>query len=78
MPRTTSFTLSDKESTFITQQVEKGAYGSASDLVRAAIAALAEETEKEANWRSAIDEGLASKRAKPGVFARVRKKHLRK
>ena len=74
MARTTSFTLGDEQDAFIAKQVENGSYTSASDLVRAAISALAEATMKETLWRSLIDQGLASGRAKPGVFARVRKK----
>jgi antitoxin ParD1/3/4 len=78
MARTTSFTLGDEQNSFIAQQVENGAYASASDLVRAAISALSEETQKETLWRELIEQGLASGRAKPGVFARVRKKHVGK
>lgn len=78
MARTTSFTLGDEQNAFITQQIENGTYASASDLVRAAISALSEETKKETAWRELIEQGLASGRAKPGVFARVRKKHLSK
>jgi len=78
MARTTSFTLSEEQSDFIALQVKNGTYASASDLVRAAISALADEAQKEATWRSLIDDGLNSARAKPGLFARVRKKHVHK
>jgi putative addiction module CopG family antidote len=73
MRRTTSFTLGSEQHAFIEQQLKRGTYASSSELVRAAVSALAEETQKETLFRAAIDRGLASVRAKPGVFARVRK-----
>jgi putative addiction module CopG family antidote len=74
MARTTSFALGDEHNAFIAQQINQGAYDSASELVREAISVLADETRKEALWRASLEQGLASKRAKPGVFARVRKR----
>lgn len=75
MPKNTSFVVSDELSEFIQEQVSTGAYGSASEVVREALEKLAEEKRKEAALLSALDRGLASGRAKPGVFARLRKKH---
>jgi antitoxin ParD1/3/4 len=78
MTRTTSFTLGEEQSAFIERQLENGTFESASELVRAAVSALAEELEKEAAWRESLDKGLASGRAKPGVFARLRKQASRR
>ncbi len=78
MARTTSFALGDEHNQFIAQQVTNGTYDSASELVREAISALADETRKETLWRALLADGLASKRAKPGVFARVRKRSAAK
>jgi antitoxin ParD1/3/4 len=64
---------------FIASKVDTGLYANASEVMRAALRLLErDETEQEARMaalRAAIDTGLNSGVAKPGVFARVRKKH---
>ena len=75
-PRTTSFSLGDELSAFIRSQVESGAYGSASEVVRDALLRLADEQRKEASVLTALDEGLASGRARAGVFARARRRRV--
>lgn len=75
MGKTTSFVLGDDLNEFIQEQIDNGSYSSASELVRVALEAFAEQTRKEKELYEALDRGLASPRAKPGVFARVRAKH---
>lgn len=64
---------------FVANKVGAGFYANASEVMRAALRLLErDEMEQEAKLsalRAAIDKGLASGIAKPGVFARVRKKH---
>lgn len=75
MGKNTSFVLSDELDEFVREQVESGSYRSASDVMRDALQRLAEEKRKEASLLAALDQGVKSGRAKPGVFPRVRKKH---
>jgi antitoxin ParD1/3/4 len=64
---------------FIATKVEAGLYANASEVMRAALRLLErderEQEEKIAVLRAAIDKGVASGVAKPGVFTRVRKKY---
>jgi antitoxin ParD1/3/4 len=64
---------------FIATKVETGLYANASEVMRAALRLLErdemEQDTKMATLRAAIDKGVTSGIAKPGVFARVRKKH---
>jgi antitoxin ParD1/3/4 len=75
MARTTSFTLGEELDGFVRQQVDSGAYASASEVVRDALSRLADEQRKEAAVLAALDHGLASGRARPGAFARTRRRH---
>lgn len=75
MPRTTSFTLGSDLEDFVREQVESGANASASEVVREALTLLAQERRKEAALLAALDRGIASGRARPGVFTRVRRKY---
>lgn len=75
MPRTTSFTLGEELDTFVREQVDGGVYASVSEVVRDALTRLAEEQRKEASVLAALDHGAASGRARPGTFARVRRRH---
>jgi antitoxin ParD1/3/4 len=75
MAKTTSFVLGDDLSEFIQERIEQGEFASVSEVVRTALEAFAEQTRREAELCAALDRGLASKRAKPGVFARVRRRH---
>jgi antitoxin ParD1/3/4 len=64
---------------FVTDKVRAGLYANASEVMRAALRTLErdeqENAEKMSALREAIDRGFASGVAKPGVFARIRKKH---
>jgi antitoxin ParD1/3/4 len=75
MARHTSFVLSEELDGFIREQVKGGEYGSASEVVRDALERLADEKRKEVVLLAALDRGVKSGRARPGVFARVRKRH---
>lgn len=75
MPRTTSFALGPELDIFVREQVASGAYDSASEVVRDALTRLASERRKEAAVLAALDHGLASGRARPQVFARLRRRH---
>jgi antitoxin ParD1/3/4 len=74
MPRTTSFTLGEDLEEFVQEQVNSGAYASASEVVRVALERMAEQERKEAALYAALDAGVKSGRAEPGAFARVRKR----
>lgn len=71
MPRTTSFSLGAELDTFVREQVESGAYDSASEVVRAALKRMADEQRKEAAVLAALDRGVASGRARTGTWKRV-------
>lgn len=71
MARTTSFTLGSDLEAFVREQVDRGAYASASEVLREALRRMAEEERKEQVLLAALDAGVASGRAKPGVWERV-------
>ena len=71
MARTTSFTLGGELEEFVREQVDSGAYPSASEVLREALRRMAEEERKERALYAALDAGLTSRRAKPGVWDRV-------
>jgi antitoxin ParD1/3/4 len=58
--RTTSYALGEKLDAFIAEQVACGKYATASDVVRAALEALADERRREAFEREALEHALAS------------------
>lgn len=60
MARNTSISLGDHFAHFIDSQVEAGRYGSASDVMRAALRLLEEHEAKVAALRSALIEGEES------------------
>jgi antitoxin ParD1/3/4 len=64
---------------FVASRVKSGSYANASEVMRSALRLLErderEYEEKMAALRTAIQEGLDSGVAQPGVFSRVRKKH---
>ena len=76
---TRNVNLTDEMDRFVFEKIETGRYGSASEVVRAALRTLErEEREDEARLvalRSAISDGDASGLAVGGVFARVRRKN---
>jgi antitoxin ParD1/3/4 len=74
MARTTSFSLGEELEKFVRDKVESGDFSSASEVLREALRQMAEEERKERALLSALDAGLASRRAKPGVWDRVEAK----
>jgi antitoxin ParD1/3/4 len=76
---TRNVSLPEKLDQFITAKVESGDYANASEVMRTALRVLErderEYEEKLAALRTAIDDGLASGIAEPGVFSRIRKKY---
>lgn len=60
MPKTTSFVLGEHFEAFIDQQVESGAYSSASDVIRDALRRLERRKQREAYEGKLIDDGDAS------------------
>ena len=76
---TRNVNLTPELDSFIASRVEAGLYANASEVMRAALRLLErderEHEQKMAALRTAIDKDIASGIAKPGVFARVRKKY---
>ena len=68
MARNTSISLGDHFANFIDSQVKAGRYGSASDVVRAALRLLEEHEAKVVALRSALIEGEESGPATPFDF----------
>jgi antitoxin ParD1/3/4 len=75
MAKNTSILLGEHFEAFISQQVETGAYASASEVVREALRNMESQKRKEEGLLAALDAGLASPRAMPGTFKRIRAKH---
>jgi antitoxin ParD1/3/4 len=69
--RTTSFSLGTELDEFVREQVESGAYTSASEVVRKALQQMAQEQRKEQALLKALDHGVTSGRARPGTWKRV-------
>ena len=74
MARTTSFTLGEDLEAFVREKVESGDFASSSEVMREALRRMAEEERKERDLLAALDAGVASRRAKPGVWDRVDEK----
>jgi antitoxin ParD1/3/4 len=76
---TRNINLTPELDRFVSVQVDSGLYANASEVMRTALRLLErdeqEQKAKLAALRGAIDKGIASGVAKPGVFARIRKKH---
>jgi antitoxin ParD1/3/4 len=72
---TRNVSLPEKLDQFITAKVASGDYANASEVMRTALRLLEKEEreyeEKMAALRAAIDKGLASGIAEPGVFERL-------
>lgn len=60
MPRNTSVTIGNHYETFITRQLKKGRYGSASEVVRAGLRLLEEHEGRVQQLREALIEGEKS------------------
>jgi antitoxin ParD1/3/4 len=69
------FSLGDELDAFVRDRVDSGEYASASEVVRAALTQFADEQRKEAALLDALDRGVASGRARPGTFERIRKRY---
>lgn len=74
MARTTSFTLGKDLEEFVREKVNSGGYSSASEVLRDALRRMLDEERKERDLLAALDAGLASRRAKPGIWGRVNAK----
>jgi antitoxin ParD1/3/4 len=76
---TRNVSLTKELDQFVASRVESGLYANASEVMRAALRGLErderEYEEKLAMLRAAIDKGLASGVAEPGVFSQIRKKY---
>lgn len=76
---TRNVSLTKELDQFVASKVEAGLYANASEVMRTALRLLErddrEYEEKLAALRVAIEEGLASGNAEPGVFSRIRKKY---
>lgn len=76
---TRNVSLTKELDQFIASKVETGLYANASEVMRTALRVLErderEYEEKLAALRTAIDRGLASGIAEPGVFSRLREKY---
>jgi len=76
---TRNVSLPEKLDQFITAKVDTGEYANASEVMRTALRVFErderEYEEKMAALRAAINKGLASGIAEPGVFSRIRKKY---
>ncbi len=68
MPKTASITLDEHLTGFIDRQIEEGRYGSASEVVRAALQLLEEHEVKLEALRSALIEGEQSGPSQPFDF----------
>jgi antitoxin ParD1/3/4 len=75
---TRNVNLTPELDNFIATRVDTGLYANASEVMRAALRLLErderEYEEKMAALRAAIDTGVASGIAEPGVFSRIRQK----
>jgi antitoxin ParD1/3/4 len=65
MPRNTSITIGDHFTSFISEQVQAGRYGSASDMVRAGLRLLEEHEAKVKALEAALIEGEESGEPQP-------------
>jgi antitoxin ParD1/3/4 len=72
---TRNVNLTEELDRFVAEKVASGRYANASEVMRAALRSLERQEQefeqKMATLRAAIDEGLASGVAEPGVFERL-------
>jgi putative addiction module CopG family antidote len=75
----TSYEIGTEDRAFIAAQVKAGAFPNATAVMRAALAAYREQTERELAWDAAIQAGLESPidpRPAREVLAEIRRKHF--
>lgn len=81
MAQNTSFSLSEHFTGFITDQVQTGRYGSASDVVRAGLRLLEEHEAKVKALQDALTEGEQSGEPQPfdneAFLKRMHERHVR-
>lgn len=75
MAKTTSLILGPHFEAYVQQQVDSGAYATASEVIREALREHERENAKLRALDRELDLALASGRAKPGVWKRLKKKH---
>jgi antitoxin ParD1/3/4 len=75
MAKTTSLILGEHFEAYVQGQVERGAYAKASEVIREALRDHEQEHAKLRALDLELDQALASGRAKPGVWKRLKKKH---
>lgn len=76
---TRNINLTPEIDEFVASKVDSGLYSNASEVMRAALRLLEQEEreqeERLQGLRAAIDKGIASGVADPGLFSRLRTKH---
>lgn len=75
MAKTTSLILGTHFEVYVQQQVDTGAYATASEVIREALRDHERENTRLKTLDAELDKALASGRAKPGVWKRLKKKH---
>jgi len=75
MAKTTSLILGPHFEAYIQQKIESGAYATAAEVIREALRDHEREDQKARELDSELDKALASGRAKPGVWKRLKTKH---
>jgi antitoxin ParD1/3/4 len=75
MGKTTSLILGAHFEAYVKEQVDSGAYSTASEVIREALREHERERSKLRALDVELDKALASGRAKPGVWKRLKKKH---
>ena len=78
MAKTTSFNLGDHFDQFISNQIESGRFGTASEVVRASLRLLEDEEQKLAALRQALIDGENSGKAGQLDREKIRKKAKKK
>ena len=78
MSKNTSFVLGEHFDRLIQAEVEGGEYASATEVVREALRVFEAQRKKQAWVEQALAAGVASGRARPGVFKRIRAKSARR
>jgi len=75
MAKTTSLILGEHFEAYVQAQVDSGTYATASEVIREALRDHEQEHAKLRALDLELDQALASGRAKPGVWKRLKKQH---